>query len=111
MAISELGLPAGMCRGQRASTGMRRESRNRSHLLVPQELGATRLRRGRKQPATRPPWMEKPSALLSAAKVVAIALIVLVMLYPFLHVIMFSFADQASVTSGQLVPGSFSIEA
>lgn len=78
--------------------------------IIPQNLGAAR--RGKRTPrAVRPPWMEKPSALVRVLKVLAIAMIVVVMLYPFLYVIMFSFADQASITSGQLIPSSFSIEA
>lgn len=78
--------------------------------MVPQKLGEAR-RRAPKPKNSRPPWMEKPSTFVSALKIVSIVLIVVVMLYPFLYVIMFSFADQASITSGQLVPTSFSIEA
>lgn len=78
--------------------------------IVPQQLGEARRTR-RKPPASRPPWMEKPSGFVKTLKVIAIVVIVVVMLYPFLYVIMFSFADQKSITSGQLVPSTFSIEA
>ena len=74
---------------------------------------AKKARGSRRRPdaPSRPPWMEKPTPLVGVLKAIAIVLIVLVMLYPFLYVIMFSFADQRSITSGQLVPRSFSIEA
>ena len=58
-------------------------------------------RRRRRTAAGRPPWMDRPSPTVQSLKVVAIAAIVVVMLYPFLYVIMFSFADGV-VTSGQL---------
>lgn len=72
-----------------------------------------RPRRGpaRKTAAGRPPWMDRPSPTVQALKVAAIAMIGVVMLYPFLFVIMFSFADAGSVTSGQLIPTSFSTAA
>lgn len=65
----------------------------------------------KKQTQGRPPWMDRPSPTMQALKAVAIAAIVVVMLYPFLYVIMFSFADGRSVGSGQLVPTSFSLDA
>jgi ABC-type glycerol-3-phosphate transport system permease component len=55
--------------------------------------------------------MGTPSPLVRTLKVIALALIVLVMLYPFVYVIAFSFADANSVTSGQLFPHSFSLAA
>ena len=55
--------------------------------------------------------MGTPSPTVQALKVAAIAMIGVVMLYPFLYVIMFSFADAGSVTSGQLIPTSFSTAA
>src|SRR5699024_2812286 len=67
--------------------------------------------RARRAAAGRPPWMDRPSPTMQALKVVVIAMIALVMLYPFLYVIMFSFADGRSVTSGQLIPTSFSTAA
>ncbi|MGO1259332.1 MAG: carbohydrate ABC transporter permease, partial [Brachybacterium sp.] len=66
---------------------------------------------GRRKPTGRPPWMGAPSPTMQALKVAAIVMIGVVMLYPFLYVIMFSFADAGSVTSGQLIPTSFSIAA
>src|SRR5699024_2761781 len=62
----------------------------------------------RRRTTGRAPWMGAPSPTVRAVKVVAIALIAVVMLYPFLYVIMFSFADGRSVNSGQLFPTSFS---
>lgn len=68
-------------------------------------------RRRRRRTVGRAPWMDTPSPTMQALKVVAIAAIVVVMLYPFLYVIMFSFADGRSVGSGQLWPTSFSLAA
>lgn len=68
-------------------------------------------RRPRRTAPGRPPWMDRPSPTMQALKVVAIVAIVVVMLYPFLYVIMFSFADGRSVGSGQLWPTSFSTSA
>ena len=59
----------------------------------------------------RPPWMTRTSPTVKALKVAAIAMIVVVMLYPFVYVIAFSFADAGSVSSGQLLPTSFSTAA
>lgn len=59
----------------------------------------------------RPPWMGRPSPAWAAVKAVLLVLIVLVMLYPFVYVIAFSFADARSVTSGQLFPTTFSLAA
>lgn len=59
----------------------------------------------------RPPWMPTPSPAMRVLKGLVIVLIVLVMLYPFVYVISFSFADSRSVTSGQLFPTSFSLAA
>ena len=64
-----------------------------------------------RRPAGRPPWMSRPSPTMQALKVAAIAMIAVVMLYPFLYVIAFSFADAGSVASGQLLPTSFSTAA
>lgn len=59
----------------------------------------------------RPPWMDRPTPLMAALKALALVVIVIVMLYPFVYVIAFSFADASSVTSGQLLPKSFSLAA
>ncbi|PZP14781.1 MAG: ABC transporter permease [Brachybacterium faecium] len=55
--------------------------------------------------------MSRPSRGMQVVKFVLIAFIVLVMLYPFIYVIAFSFADRNSVSSGQLLPTSFSTSA
>ena len=68
-------------------------------------------RDSRKAMTGHPPWMDKPTPTMQAIKVLVIAMVVVVMLYPFLYVIMFSFADGRSVTSGQLFPTSFSLSA
>lgn len=65
----------------------------------------------RRAAARRPPWMARPSMPMQGMKALFIAFIVLVMLYPFFYVIAFSFADAQSVTSGQLIPSSFSLSA
>lgn len=65
----------------------------------------------RRRTPGRPPWMGRPSAPMQVMKAVAIGLTVLVMLYPFVYVIAFSFADANSVTSGALLPSSFSTAA
>jgi putative aldouronate transport system permease protein len=79
-------------------------------LDTPAPAPASPRRRGRPA-AGRAPWMDTPSPTMKALKVVVIAAIVVVMLYPFLYVIMFSFADGRSVGSGQLWPTSFSTAA
>lgn len=80
--------------------------------LAQPATAARRLRPGgRRRTTGRPPWMGAPSPTMQALKVAAIAMIGVVMLYPFLYVIMFSFADAGSVTSGQLIPTSFSTAA
>lgn len=59
----------------------------------------------------RPVWMERPGPLVQAGKAVAIAAIVVVMLYPFFYVILMSFASPEAATSGTFWPSSFSIQA
>lgn len=59
----------------------------------------------------RPVWMERPSPAVQAGKVVIIAAIVVVMMYPFLYVIAMSFASPEALTSGALFPTEFSLEA
>lgn len=53
--------------------------------------------------SVRPAWQEKPTVVVQAAKVVLLVLSVLVMLYPFVHVIALSFSDPAAYTSGDLL--------
>lgn len=61
--------------------------------------------------AKRPVWQEAPSAAMQTLKIVAICVICLVMLYPFVYVVAMSFASAESVTTGQLMPTAFSIDA
>lgn len=74
-------------------------------------LPQSRSVRQRKRGLSRPPWMERPSAAMQVMKAFAIGVIVLIMLYPLLSVVAFSFADAASATSGALFPKSFSFAA
>lgn len=53
--------------------------------------------------SVRPIWQEKPHLLLQALKVVVLAFSVVVMLYPFIHVISVSFSDPAAYTPGDLL--------
>ena len=53
--------------------------------------------------AVRPIWQEKPSAIVQALKIVVLAFGVVVMLYPFIHVIAVSFSNPKSYTSGDLL--------
>ncbi|BBA96266.1 putative binding-protein-dependent transport systems inner membrane component [Actinacidiphila reveromycinica] len=61
--------------------------------------------------AELPAWRERPTALTQLIKAVVIALIVTVMLYPFLYVVTSSFATPAAANSGGLLPTSFSLDA
>ncbi|WP_335979477.1 carbohydrate ABC transporter permease [Streptomyces sp. CA2R106] len=61
--------------------------------------------------AELPAWRERPAAATQLAKAVLIALIVTVMLYPFLYVVASSFATPAAADSGGLLPTSFSLDA
>lgn len=61
--------------------------------------------------AELPAWRERPSAGTQFAKALVIALIVTVMLYPFLYVVASSFATPAAANSGGLLPTSFSLDA
>ncbi|HJC69543.1 carbohydrate ABC transporter permease [Brachybacterium sp. EE-P12] len=70
--------------------------------------GAPAARTRRRRDAARPVWQEPPSTALKAVKVVFIAVVCVVMLYPFVYVIGMSFAAPESVTSGQLFPTRFS---
>ena len=59
----------------------------------------------------RPVWMDEPSAVVQLLKIVVIAVIVVVMLYPFLYVVASSFATPEAATAGGLLPTQFSLEA
>lgn len=63
--------------------------------------------------ASRPLWMEKPHPITQALKVVLLAVTVVVMLYPFIHVISVSFSDSTKYTPGDLLllPKGFTTEA
>ena len=67
-------------------------------------------RRGRRAPG-RPIWQETPSGPLQALKALLIGAIAIVMLYPFVYVVAMSFAAPESVSSGQLFPTAFSLDA
>lgn len=67
--------------------------------------------KSKQKPSTeRPLWMGRPSKLVSALKAIALTILVIVMLYPFLHVIIWSFASSEAATSGDALPKSFSID-
>ncbi|WP_082544142.1 carbohydrate ABC transporter permease [Sanguibacter sp. Leaf3] len=59
----------------------------------------------------RPVWMGTPSPGVQALKAITIALIVLVMLYPFVYVIAMSFASREAAASGGFFPTAFSLDA
>ena len=61
--------------------------------------------------ASRAPWMEKPGAITRAVKVVAIALIVLVMLYPFTYVIFASLTAPGGTLHFGLIPSDWTLDA
>ncbi|MDO5084014.1 MAG: carbohydrate ABC transporter permease [Arachnia propionica] len=58
----------------------------------------------------RPLWMGRPGRLVNAAKAVVLTVLVVVMLYPFVHVIAWSFGSAEAATSGKPWPSSFSLE-
>lgn len=79
---------------------------------APDSTGSGRSGSGPKRRGTgRPVWQEAPSTGLQLLKIVFIAVVCVVMLYPFVYVIGMSFAAPESVTSGQLFPTSFSTSA
>jgi len=53
--------------------------------------------------AARPPWLERPSPFATAAKVVGLTLLVLVMLLPFAYVVAVSFSSYKDVAGGRFV--------
>ena len=63
--------------------------------------------------AERPPWMEKPHPITQGLKVLVLVATVVVMLYPFIHVISVSFSDSTQYTPGDLLllPKGFTTEA
>lgn len=61
--------------------------------------------------AARAPWMEKPSTLVRIAKVVAIAIIMTLMLYPFAYVILASLTPPGETLRFGLVPTDWTLDA
>jgi ABC-type glycerol-3-phosphate transport system permease component len=61
--------------------------------------------------AARAPWMERPGPLTRAAKVLAIALIVILMLYPFAYVILASLTPPGETLRFGLVPTDLTLDA
>lgn len=51
----------------------------------------------------RPVWQEKPHAIVQGFKIIILAFSVIVMLYPFVHVISVSFSNPADYTPGDLL--------
>lgn len=73
--------------------------------------GTPRTQRRLRARNVRPPWMAQPGWLVQALKVLVIAFIVLVMLYPFIYVIATSFsADPQGSTTG-LLPKHYNLAA
>jgi ABC-type glycerol-3-phosphate transport system permease component len=61
---------------------------------------------------TRPSWMTRPSRPVQALKAAVIAVIVLVMLYPFVYVVATSFSsDTGSLAGTGLLPSHYSMQA
>lgn len=63
--------------------------------------GLGRKRRARND--ERPPWMEKPSPLLTAMKAVVLIFIVVVMLFPFLNVLSVSLSNYDAIRGSGLI--------
>jgi ABC-type glycerol-3-phosphate transport system permease component len=61
--------------------------------------------------AVRPPWMAKPGVTVQALKVVVIAFIVLVMLYPFIYVVATAFSAESNVSATGLLPTHYTLQA
>lgn len=54
----------------------------------------------RMQSADRPAWMERPSRTTQTAKFIVLAMVVIVVVYPFLSVLATSLASEQDITSG-----------
>lgn len=59
--------------------------------------------RRKRKASGRPPWMEEPSKLVTALKVLTLAFIVIVMLFPFLNVLAVSLSSYEDILGGGLV--------
>jgi ABC-type glycerol-3-phosphate transport system permease component len=57
----------------------------------------------KRRPSNRPPWMEKPPLWMTALKTITLAIIVLMMVLPFLHVFAVSFSSYKDVLAGGLI--------
>lgn len=57
----------------------------------------------RRRSSERPPWMEKPPFWVTALKTLTLAIIVLMMVLPFLHVFAVSFSSYKDVLGGGLI--------
>lgn len=57
----------------------------------------------RRRPSNRPVWMEKPHPLLQVLKTIFLALVVLVVVIPFIYIIAVSFSSPADVSAGGLI--------
>jgi ABC-type glycerol-3-phosphate transport system permease component len=57
----------------------------------------------KRRPSNRPPWMEKPPLWMTALKTITLAIIVLMMVLPFLHVFAVSFSSYTDVLAGGLI--------
>lgn len=53
--------------------------------------------------AQRPPWQEKPSAFTQGLKALVLVVCVILMLYPFVHIISVSLSDASQYTPGDLL--------
>lgn len=60
--------------------------------------------------AHRPLWMGQPNRFVSILKAIILTLLVIAMIYPFLHVIVWSFGSAEAATSGEPWPKSFSLD-
>lgn len=60
--------------------------------------------------AHRPLWMGRPNPVVSVLKAIILTLLVVAMIYPFLHVIVWSFGSAEAATSGDPWPKSFSLD-
>ncbi len=60
--------------------------------------------------AHRPLWMGRPNPVVSVLKAIILTFLVVAMIYPFLHVIVWSFGSAEAATSGDPWPKSFSLD-
>ena len=76
---------------------------------TPQTVGSAaamsqrRFWRRKHQPRKQAPWMEDPHPLLQIAKFLTLAVIVVVMLFPFVHIVAVSFSSYQDVLTSGLI--------